>query len=313
MNGLKGRGASENASAFLAVDVEKGAAESMKKKINWKKELTDLSFLLPALILFAFIVVIPMLTGIRYTFTDWDGMSKVMNFVGLKNYRTVLTDPDLLVPIRNTGFFTLVTVMAINVLGLGIAMMVSREFKGVNIVKSIIFIPLVVSLVLVSQMWMYVYSDFFSLFGITSPLIQKKYAMLGLAIMSIWREAGLAMMIYLAALKGVPSEMYEVARIDGAGFWQRFKNVTIPFIAPAFTYCIPLWLAAGLREYEYTSIATSGGPQHATESMAYYIYQYLFPFNKVGYGQTTALLYLVVCIILSNLVTRVLRKREIEL
>lgn len=284
-----------------------------KKKIKWKKELIDLSFLLPALIMFSFIVIIPMLSGIRYTFTDWDGMSKVMNFVGLKNYHTVLTDPDLLVPIRNTAFFTIITVVVINVLGLAVAMMVVREFKGVNVIKSIVFIPLVVSLVLVSQMWMYVYSDFFSLFGITSPLVQKKYAMLGLAIMSIWREVGLAMMIYLAALKGVPQEMYEVALIDGAGFWQRFKNVTIPFIAPAFTYCIPLWLAAGLREYEYTSIATSGGPQHATESMAYYIYQYLFPFNKVGYGQTVAVIYLIFCIILSNLVTRALRKREIEL
>ncbi len=284
-----------------------------KKKIKWKKELIDLSFLLPALIMFCFIVIIPMLSGIRYTFTDWDGMSKVINFVGLKNYRTVLTDPDLLTPIANTAFFTIVTVVVINVLGLAVAMMVVREFKGVNVIKSIVFIPLVVSLVLVSQMWMYVYSDFFALFGITSPLIQKKYAMLGLAIMSIWREVGLAMMIYLAALKGVPQEMYEVALIDGAGFWQRFKNVTIPFIAPAFTYCIPLWLAAGLREYEYTSIATSGGPQHATESMAYYIYQYLFPFNKVGYGQTVAVLYLIVCIILSNVVTRLLRKREIEL
>ena len=285
----------------------------MKKKINWKRELIDLSCLLPALILFSFIVVVPMLRGIRYTFTNWDGMSKVINYVGLKNYRTVITDPDLLVPIRNTAFFTLVTVIVINVLGLGIAMMVVREFRGVNVIKSIIFIPLVVSLVLVSQMWMYVYSDFFSLLGWTSPLIQKKHAMLGLAIMSIWREVGLAMMIYLAALKGVPQDMYEVALIDGAGFWQRFKNVTIPFIAPAFTYCIPLWLAAGLREYEYTSIATSGGPQHATESMAYYIYQYLFPFNKVGYGQTVAVLYLIVCIVLSNIVTRALRKREIEL
>ena len=285
----------------------------MKKKIKWKKELIDLSCLLPALILFCFIVVVPMLSGIRYTFTNWDGMSKVINFVGLKNYKTVLTDPDLLVPIRNTAFFTLVTVVIINVFGLGIAMMVAREFKGVNVIKSIIFIPLVVSLVLVSQMWMYVYSDFLSIFKIASPLIQKKYAMLGLAIMSIWREVGLAMMIYLAAIKGIPQEMNEVALIDGAGFWARFRNVTMPFIAPAFTYCIPLWLAAGLREYEYTSIATSGGPQHATESMAYYIYQYLFPFNKVGYGQTVAVLYLIVCIILSNLVTRALRKREIEL
>ena len=149
--------------------------------------------------------------------------------------------------------------------------------------------------------------------GIDSPLIHKETAMLGLCLMSIWREMGLAMIIYLAALKGVPADMYEAATIDGANFWQRFRHVTVPFIAPAFTYCIPLWLAAGLRQYDYSFVATNGGPGHASESVAFYIYNYLFPYNKVGYGQTVALVYLVVCILISNLVTRALRKREIEL
>lgn len=284
----------------------------MKKKINWKKELMDFSFLAPSLILFLFIILVPLVRGIQYTFTNWDGLMPKLNYVGLKNYITVIHDKDLIQPICNTILFTLVTVVAINVIGLAVAMAVNKEFKGVNIIKSIIFIPLVVSLVLVSQMWMYVYSDFFSMLGWKSPLIDKKTSMLGLCIMSIWRESGLAMMIYLAGLKNIPTEINEAAIIDGANFWQRFRNVTVPFLAPAFTYCIPLWLAAGLRMYDYSFVATSGGPQHSTETMAYYIYSYLFPYNKVGYGQTVAVLYLIVCIILSNVVTRTLRKREFE-
>lgn len=284
----------------------------MKKKINWKKELMDFSFLAPSLILFLFIILVPLVRGVQYTFTNWDGLMPKLNDVGLKNYITVIHDKDLIQPICNTILFTLVTVVAINVIGLAVAMAVNKEFKGVNIIKSIIFIPLVVSLVLVSQMWMYVYSDFFSLLGWKSPLIDKKTSMLGLCIMSIWRESGLAMMIYLAGLKNIPTEINEAAIIDGANFWQRFRNVTVPFLAPAFTYCIPLWLAAGLRMYDYSFVATSGGPQHSTETMAYYIYSYLFPYNKVGYGQTVAVLYLIVCIILSNVVTRTLRKREFE-
>ena len=284
----------------------------MKKKINWKKELMDFSFLAPSLILFLFIILVPLVRGVQYTFTNWDGLMLKLNYVGLKNYITVIHDKDLIQPICNTILFTLVTVVAINVIGLAVAMAVNKEFKGVNIIKSIIFIPLVVSLVLVSQMWMYVYSDFFSLLGWKSPLIDKKTSMLGLCIMSIWRESGLAMMIYLAGLKNIPTEINEAAIIDGANFWQRFRNVTVPFLAPAFTYCIPLWLAAGLRMYDYSFVATSGGPQHSTETMAYYIYSYLFPYNKVGYGQTVAVLYLIVCIILSNVVTRTLRKREFE-
>ena len=284
----------------------------MKKKINWKKELMDFSFLAPSLILFLFIILVPLVRGVQYTFTNWDGLMPKLNYVGLKNYITVIHDKDLIQPICNTILFTLVTVVAINVIGLAVAMAVNKEFKGVNIIKSIIFIPLVVSLVLVSQMWMYVYSDFFSLLGWKSPLIDKKTSMLGLCIMSIWRESGLAMMIYLAGLKNIPTEINEAAIIDGANFWQRFRNVTVPFLAPAFTYCIPLWLAAGLRMYDYSFVATSGGPQHSTETMAYYIYSYLFPYNKVGYGQTVAVLYLIVCIILSNVVTRTLRKRDFE-
>ena len=284
----------------------------MKKKINWKKELMDFSFLAPSLILFLFIILVPLVRGVQYTFTNWDGLMPKLNYVGLKNYITVIHDKDLIQPICNTILFTLVTVVAINVIGLAVAMAVNKEFKGVNIIKSIIFIPLVVSLVLVSQMWMYVYSDFFSLLGWKSPLIDKKTSMLGLCIMSIWRESGLAMMIYLAGLKNIPTEINEAAIIDGANFWQRFRNVTVPFLAPAFTYCIPLWLAAGLRMYDYSFVATSGGPQHSTETMAYYIYSYLFPYNKVGYGQTVAVLYLIVCIILSNVVTRTLRKSEFE-
>lgn len=283
----------------------------MNRKL--KKELLDFTFVVPALAVFMFVVVAPLLSGIRYTFTSWDGMTSAMEYVGFKNYRTVLTDKDLLMPFFNTLLFTVVTTVIINVLGLALSMAVVKEFRGINIIKSIIFIPLVVSLVLVSQMWMYVYSDFFTMLGWNSPLINKKTALLGLCLMSIWREVGLAMIIYLAALKGVPADMYEAAIIDGAGFWQKFKNVTVPFIAPAFTYCIPLWLAAGLRQYDYSYIATSGGPGHATESMAYYIYNYLFPYNKVGYGQTVAVLYLIICILISNLVTRALRKREIEL
>ena len=289
------------------------AKMSDRKKRMIKNEVKDFTFVLPSLLIFIFIIIIPLISGIRYTFTDWNGMSREINYVGLKNYITVFRDKDLLLPIRNTAIFTLVTTLLINVLGLGLAMLVEREFKGVNIIKSIVFIPLVVSLVLVSYMWMYVYSDFFGMVGWNSPLISTKTVLLGLCAMAIWKEVGLAMMIYLAALKGVSSDYYEAATIDGAGFWAKFRNVTIPMIAPAFTYCIPLWLAGGLRMYDYSYVATQGGPRHASESMAYYIYQYLFPFNKVGYGQTVAIIYLIFCIILSNVITRMLRKREIEL
>jgi ABC-type sugar transport system permease subunit len=285
---------------------------SSSKKRKIRRELVDFLFVLPAIIVFILVIILPLVNGVRYSFTDWNGMSRQINLVGLKNYITILHDKDLIKPICNTALYTVVTTLVINVLGLAFAMMVVNEFKGVNVIKSIIFVPLVVSLVLVSYMWMYVYSDFLGLFGVDSPLIHEKTVMLGLCAMAIWKETGLAMMIYLAALKNVPSDYYEAATIDGAGFWQKFHNITVPMIAPAFTYCIPYWIAGGLRMYDYSYVATGGGPNHASESMAYYIYEYLFPYNKVGYGQAVAVIYLIFSLVLSQIVTRSLRKREIE-
>ncbi len=284
-----------------------------RRKTKLKRELIDFTFILPALVIFIYIIIVPLFAGIRYTFTDWNGMAREIHFVGLKNYITVFSDQDLLKPIRNTAIYTVLTTLIINVLGLALAMMVTKEFRGVNIIKSIVFIPLVVSLVLVSYMWMYIYSDLFGYLGLSSPLTKGNTVMLGICAMAIWKEAGLAMMIYLAALKNVPQDFYEAATIDGAGFWAKFRNITIPMIAPAFTYCIPYWIAGGLRMYDYSYVATGGGPNHNSESMAYYIYEYLFPYNKVGYGQTVAMIYLVFCLILSHYVTKALRKREIEM
>ena len=119
---------------------------SDRQKRTIRREIVDFSFVLPALVVFVLVIILPLISGIRYTFTDWNGMAKQINFVGLKNYSTVLHDKDLIKPIVNTGLYTLITTVVINILGLTLAMMVTREFKGVNVIKSIVFIPLVVSL-----------------------------------------------------------------------------------------------------------------------------------------------------------------------
>lgn len=208
----------------------------MNRTRKLRKELMDFSFLLPSLLVFVLIILLPLIEGVQFTFTDWDGISATKNFVGFHNYFTVFHDRDLLVPIRNTAIFTVVTVILVNAVGLGLALLVNHEFRGINIAKSILFMPLVISLVLTSQMWMYVYNDFFSLIHLENPLVNKKLVMLGLCGMCVWKESGLAMMVYLAGLKGIPQDVEEAAIMDGASKWQRFRYVTIPFLAPAFTY-----------------------------------------------------------------------------
>jgi len=234
--------------------------------------------------------------------------------VGLRNLVSMFQDTELLNPFCNTIFFTVVTVVFVNIFGLLLAVALNNSFKGANFIKTCIFMPMVVSLVLTSYMWVYVFNDFVThYFGIASPLSNSTTVMIGLCIMSIWKETGLAMVLYYATLKTVPKELLDAAEIDGANAFQRFFKITIPFLAPAFTYCIPLWLGLGLKQFDYSFVATNGGPGTSSMSMAMYIYEYEFPYYKAGYGQMVALMYLLFVLVITYFVTKSLRKREISL
>lgn len=276
--------------------------------------LQDLSFVLPALLIFTFVILAPFFSGLHIAFTDWNGINAKYNYVGLKNLFSIFKDGEIISPFSNTIFFTLVTVVIVNLFGLLLALALNKPFKGSNFIKTCIFMPMVVSLVLTSYMWVYVFNDFIShYFHISSPLSSSTTVMIGLCIMSIWKETGLAMVLYYAALQTVPADLLEAAEIDGANALQRFFKVTVPFLAPAFTYCIPLWIGLGLKQFDYSFVATNGGPGTSSMSMAMYIYKYEFPYYKTGYGQMVALVYLILVLIITNVVTKTLRRKEIEL
>lgn len=284
----------------------------MKRKAI--EELQDFSFVVPALAIFVFVIIAPFISGIRIAFTDWNGVNPTYNYVGLKNLFAMFDDEQIWGPFKNTIFFTVVTEIFVNLFGLLLALALNNGFKGSEIIKTFIFMPMVVSLVLTSYMWVYVFNDFGTVYlKIPSPLSSAETVMWGLCIMSIWKETGLAMVLYYAALKTVPKDMLEAAEIDGANPIQKFFKITVPFLAPAFTYCIPLWLGLGLKQFDYSFVATNGGPGTSSMSMAMYIYEYEFPYYKTGYGQMVALVYLVFVLVVTYFVTKALRKREIEL
>jgi len=282
-----------------------------RKAING---LQDFSFVLPALLIFVFVIIAPFISGIHIAFTDWNGINSTYHYVGLKNLISMFSDSEILNPFCNTIFFTVVTVIFINILGLLLAVALNTEFKGSNIIKTCIFMSMVVSLVLTSYMWVYVLNDFISpFFKIASPLSSPDTVMIGLCIMSIWKETGLAMVLYYAGLKTVPKDLLEAAEIDGANGIQKFFKITIPFLAPVITYCVILWLGLGLKQFDYSFVATNGGPGTSSMSMAMYIYKYEFPYYKAGYGQMVALVYLIFVLLITFLTTKALRKKEIEL
>ncbi|MFR3068509.1 MAG: carbohydrate ABC transporter permease [Enterocloster sp.] len=201
-----------------------------------------------------------------------------------------------------------------NFLGLLFALMISRPSKLNNVLRTCIFVPYCLSLVLSSYIWRYVYSDvFYELFGIPSPLGSTVWVMLGLAVISVWRDAGYCMVVYIAAIQGVSEDYYEAADLEGASWWQKFKNITFPMIAPAVTTNFTLLLAWGMKVFDYPMAATAGGPGRASETIAMLIYNNLFTYFRAGYGQAIAVVFTVVIFGVSTLVSRALRAREVEI
>lgn len=284
----------------------------MKAKI--RKQGVNLLFMLPALALFVFIVVIPFAKGVRISLTNWDGFSPIYNYVGLENFRRILKDPSIKGPILNSLFYTVVTVIVNNAAGLGVALALKKDTRSNRFFRTCVFMPFILSLVLTGFIWTYIYSDvFYGIFGIKSLLGNKKTVMWGICLMAFWRDIGYAMLIYLAGLQAIPDTYYEAAKIDGAGAVKRFWSITVPLLMPAFTVNVTLFLGWGLKVFDYVMAATNGGPGRASETFAMYVYNYTFPYNRAGYGQAAALLMMLGIFVITGAVSMILRRREVEM
>ena len=230
-------------------------------------------------------------------------MSPNKPFVGFSNYLRIFQDGNVINATKNTLIFTVLTMICSNLFGLLFALMISKVSKLNNILRTCIFVPYCLSLVLSSYIWRYVYSDvFYHIFGIPSPLGSTVWVMLGLAVISVWRDAGYCMVVYIAAIQGDSTDYYEAADLEGATHWQKFRDITLPMIAPAVTTNFTLLLAA-----------TAGGPGRASETVAMLIYNNLFTYYRAGYGQAIAVVFTAAIFIVSTIVSRTLRAREVEI
>lgn len=279
----------------------------MKK--YWKREGIYLILLLPTVLFMAVFLYYPMIKGIPIAFSDWDGFSQVSNFVGLNNFKRVFSDINIPRDIKQTLFFTILETLFCNVIGLGMATLVKKSSKINNLARTLFFMPFVISLVLSSYMVQYLIYQVCQTFSWTSPLAVPSTVIPGLALIAIWRDSGYCMVIYVAALMVVDENLYECAAIEGATKFQQFRKITLPMIVPAFTANVTLLLSWGLKLFDYSMTAVKGD---ASESINVYVYRLIFPGYQAGYGQAVALVWLVLVVIITNVISRSLRKREVE-
>lgn len=268
----------------------------------------------PALFFFALFLFLPLVIGMPIAFSKWDGFSSNITFIGIQNFVAICFDRYILQDLFKTVEFTVIAVLFCNVLGLLLSLSLRETTRINNLLRTAIFMPFVISLVLSAFMFSYIYIDvIYKYFGIVSPLGSPRWVITGLAIIAIWRDTGYCMIIYLAALQSVPQEMYEAAVLEGANGVRQFFRVTLPMIVPAFTANITLLMSWGFKLFDYPMAATEGGPGRASESINLYIYKNIFPFYKAGYGQAISLAWIVFIFVLTNLIANFLRKREVEL
>lgn len=269
--------------------------------IKSKDTLIGYSFLLPALTLLGLFLILPTIMTIYYAFTDYYLLTPDQReFVFLDNFINLFKDPIFIQSLKNIALFV-VFVIPIQVgLALGLALIVNKNRKGNTLYKIAFFSPVVLSLVVISVLWLYLLNPSDGLINtilvniglepqpfLTSP----KQAMITIVLVSAWQGAGYQMLIFLAGLQNIPISVYEAAEIDGANKWQKFKNITLPLLKPTSVLIMITTLISAFKLIIQPMVMTQGGPMNSTMTPVYYIYQTGFTDRMVGYASAITLMY----------------------
>lgn len=285
-------------------------------------------FLIPALAAFLMTIVIPFLLGIFYSMTDWTGVS-MTQFVGLKNYQGFFTSPEYLHAFMVTLKFTVINMILVNTVAFSLSMLVTGQLRGKNFYRAGFFVPNLIGGIVLGYIWQFIFNyvipPFAQSMGIdflSSSMLATSDAALGaIIIVSIWQYAGYIMMIYVAAIQGVPSNILEAAQVDGANKWVKLTKITIPMIANAFTVCIFLTLVNSFKQFDLNYALTNGGPAalfmgqavNSTELLALNIYRSAFALNNMAVGQAKAVVFFVMLVIVSLLQVTISKRKEVEM
>lgn len=272
-----------------------------------RTSLTPYYFILPYLVFFVMFRFAPSMAGLGIAFTDWQATS-TPNFVELSNFRLMERDRRLGEAFNNTVFFTAVTVPALIILSLALAIFLNQPRRGRGFGRVAVFIPYVIMSTVVGVLWTWILDKDFGLmntylgvFGIRQIpwLVSEGTAMYGIIITTIWWTVGYNMILFLAGLQDIPRELYEAARIDGARAWGIFRFVTMPLLAPTTFLVLMLTIINSFQVFDQVYVMTSGGPGTATLTLVQYIYTTSFQFHRFGYGSAVALILFAILLVVA--------------
>jgi len=303
------------------------SADTVSRKFRWPKlnwGYTKTVTLLGTL-LYLGILIAPIILSFYYSFTNLNLLKATNDFIGWKNYQKLLTDPTFKSTLSFTIGISVAVTLVVNILGLIIATLLNRTGRFFAFLRTIFFVPQVLSGVVIGFIWGVMLS---SRNGIINTLLQQigvistnyeipwlgnpQLAVFSVGLVTTWQLLGFCVVVYMAALQGIPLDLLDAARVDGANRWETFRHVTFPLLAPGVTVNVVLLLIMTLKLYDVPVVLTAGGPGGATESMAIYIVRMAFTANKTGYASAISIVLFLLIGVISVSLAGYLRSREVE-
>jgi multiple sugar transport system permease protein len=284
----------------------KQTAEGKRRRL--KDNLVAYSFILPNFIGFAIFTLIPMGFSLVLAFMNWDGANRI-SFAGLDNFAMLLKDETFRISFFNTFYYVLFTVPLTMLCSLGLALLLNQPLAGSSFFRTTFFFPYIASLVAVAVVWNMLFNpaagpvnQLLMALGVENPprwSASVQWAMPTVIMASIWKGMGYYMVIYLAALQGIPAHLYEAAEMDGANAWNRFRHVTLPMLTPATFFVSIMLTIASFKVFDLILVMTNGGPGRATNVLVMHTYNMAFREFRFGYASAVALVLFVIVLVIT--------------
>ncbi|MDO4339685.1 MAG: sugar ABC transporter permease [Eubacteriales bacterium] len=295
----------------------------MDKKNKFKRELSWMLFIVPALAVYCIVVIIPTVSTFGLSFTDYNGFSPDIDFVGFKNYLQVFQNKDAMNSIKNSLVYGISVPVLVTLISIPLALVLNSNIKSKNILRTVFFFPSVISTLFLGYIWKFILSS--SSTGLINSIRLKagkdalllladpKLAMPFLVLITVWSSVGWHACIYIANLQTISKDYYEAATLDGASPWQKFKNITLPMLAPSMTSSVLLLLTGSLKAYDLPYALTGGGPGTSTTMITQTIIEEGVTANRIGYASAMSFLFLLIIAVITVSLTNYMNKRERQL
>lgn len=291
----------------------------MKKTKHLKKEQILFLFTVPIVVMYCCFFIIPMVMGIRNSFTNWSGTSSKFDFIGLENYMKIFRDSRFLHSLGFNFRYTVMLTIGTVVISLAVAIVLNQKIRGRTFFRSIFFLPSILSLVTVGLIWNELFYRLVPQIGEllnieflkSSMLGSRKMAIYAILIVNLWQGCAVPIVLLLAGLQSVPSDLYEAAAIDGANAWQKFKSITIPFLIPVLNIVIVTAVKGGLTTFDYIKAMTDGGPMQATESVGILIYNHAMQEGRFGYSVAESMILFLIIAAVSVLTMKMTDSKKV--